>query len=276
MTENNFNEYRQIVTGLLGETPKGDALNEDLSTLFAIAKLMLQDNADVHQRLIDGLKNLADKQQIASLPKRPCYPLLALHVHLMAFEKCYLNLPDSIWDNAADTFEKLAMPLRVIETYRDAPPPHMTTEITLWQALCLLEIGSIRHFDSDIELAKAVIEQIVDRPVNDNPLTEQDPEESLDGWTYRELIGMHALANAAMYDHNEKWANRVEQMGFHHLYHTQPDHCTSEPWGLFGFLWSEQSRMFGVQQIHDCKAYGLVGVGQVLLADALRCMNAFD
>ena len=92
MTENNFNEYRLIVTGLLGETPKGDALNEDLSTLFAIAKLMLKDNAEIHQSLIDGLKSLADKQEIASLPKRPCYPLLALHVHLAAFENCYLNL----------------------------------------------------------------------------------------------------------------------------------------------------------------------------------------
>ena len=276
MTENNFNEYRLIVTGLLGETPKGDALNEDLSTLFAIAKLMLKDNAEIHQSLIDGLKSLADKQEIASLPKRPCYPLLALHVHLAAFENCYLNLPDRIWENATDTFEKLAAPLRVIESYRDAPPPHMSTEVVLWQAYCLLEIGTIRHFDSDIELAHAVIDQIVDRPVDDNPLTEQDPEESRDGWTYRELIGMHALANAALYDHNEKWASRVELIGVHHLYNTQPDHCTSEPWGLFGFLWSEESRMFGVQQIHDCKAYGLVGVGQVLLADALRCINAFD
>jgi hypothetical protein len=237
---------------------------------------MLEDNPADHQTLIDGLSRLAAGEKVAGLPKRPVYPLLTLHVHLAAFGKRYLMLPDTIWEVAATQFETLATPLREIAAYRDAPPPHMSTEIVLWQAWNLLQIGSLRHADEDIALGRAVIEQIVVRPVADNPLTEQDPEESLDGWTYRELVGLHALANAALHDRNEDWAKRVEQIAEYHLYNTQPDHCTSEPWGLFGFLWSEQTRMFGMQQIHDCKAYGLVGVGRILLADATRCLDEFD
>lgn len=275
MTAIDFNEYRRIVTGLINQAPNGSTQTAALDALMAVARLMLDDEPAAYPTLIKGLDELAKGKPIDGLPKRPAYPLLALHVHLAAFGKRYLMLPDSIWENATEQFEKLAAPLRTIEAYRRTPPPHMSTEIVLWQAWNLLQIGSLRHADSDIELARDVIWQIIDRPVTDKALTEQDPEESLDGWTYRELVAMHALSNAALHDRNEAWADRLEQIAVYHLNVTQPDHCTSEPWGLFGFLWSDQSRMFGIQQIHDVKAYGLVGVGRILLADAARCLGEF-
>ncbi|MBL4700671.1 MAG: hypothetical protein JKX85_05370 [Phycisphaeraceae bacterium] len=276
MTEHHFSEYLQSVTQLVNDTPNNDNIPDDLKALVTVSKLMIQDNPDSYQTLIDGLANLAAGQSITSLPKRPVYPLLTLHVHLAAFKKRYLNLPDSIWDHLTLQFDQLATPLRQIEIYRNTPPPHMSTEIVLWQASCLLLMGTLRHIDGDIELAMAVIQQIVDRIVPDNPLTKQDPEESLDGWTYRELLGIHALTNAALLVQNTPWAQRIEQIALYHLYHTQPDHCTSEPWGVFGFLWSSQTHMFAIQQIHDAKAYGLVGVSRVLLADAARCLTEFQ
>lgn len=276
MTEHDFNAYRKIVTDLVQQAQDRGTATTSLNAFLTVAKLMIDDDPKAHQTLIDGIRDLATGKPIDGLDKRPVYPLLAMHVHLAAFGKRYLVLPDTIWETAAADFEKLAAPLREIAQYQDTAPLHMTAEIVLWQAWCLLQIGSLRHVDDDIELARAVINCIVVRDVPDNPLTVQDPEESLDGWTYRELVGLHALANAALHDRNETWADRVEQIAQYHLYNTQPDHCTSEPWGLFGFLWSEQTRMFGMQQIHDCKAYGLVGVGRILLADAVRCLDEFD
>jgi len=276
MTSHHFSEYLQTVTQLVNDTPNNDDISEDLKALVTVSKLMIQDNPDSYQTLIDGLANLAAGQLITSLPKRPVYPLLALHVHLAAFKKRYLSLPDSIWDHLTLQFNQLASPLRQIETYRNTPPAHMSTEIVLWQASCLLLMGNLRHIDDDIALATAVIQQIVDRSVPDNPLTKQNPEESLDGWTYRELLGIHALTNAALLEQNAPWAQRIEQIARYHLYNTQPDHCTSEPWGLFGFLWSQQTHMFAIQQIHDAKSYGLAGVSRVLLADAARCLTEFE
>lgn len=277
MTENDFTPYRKIVMELVSQAPNSTQQTPDLDALMSVAKLMVQDDPSVHQTLIDGIATFATQQRIDGLDKRQVYPLLAMHVHLAAFGKCYLALPDTIWEHAAMNFEKLANPLRdTISQYRDAPPSYLDTAITLWQAYCLLEIGSQRHADGDITLARAVIQHIVDRQVTDNSLTLQDIEQTLDDWTYRELTGLHALTGAALLDRNETWANRVEQIAMHHLYNTQPDHCTSEPWGLFGFLWAQQTRMFGMQQIHDVKAYGLVGVGRILLADAARCLDMFE
>jgi hypothetical protein len=276
MTDNDFNQYRKIVMDLIQQAPLSAKQTADLDALMAVAKLMLDDDAASHQTLIDGISKLAKGQIIDGLDKRPLYPLLAMHVHLAAFAKRYLVIPDSIWETAAADFETLAKPLRAIEQYKDTAPDYLKTELVLWQAWNLLSIGSLRHADDDIELARSVIDTIVAREVPEQSLTVQDIEDTLDAWTYRELIGLHALANAALHDRNETWANRVEEVAMHHLYNTQPDHCTSEPWGLFGFLWSEKTRMFGVQQIHDCKAYGLVGVGRILLADAVRCFDEFD
>lgn len=277
MTENDFNQYRRIVMELVSQAPLSTQQTPDLDNLMAVAKLMIDDDPSSHQTLIDGITQLANGKVIAGLDKRPVYPLLALHIHLAAFGKHYLVLPDNVWETAATDFDKLANPLRItLSAYLDTPPAFLDTAITLWQAYCLLEIGMLRHAEGDVEIARGAIEQIVSRVVKDDSLTEQHIDQTLDDWTYRELTGMHALAGAALLDRNETWANRVEQVGLHHLYNTQPDHCTSEPWGLFGFLWSEQTRMFGMQQIHDVKAYGLVGVGRVLLADAVRCLDEFE
>ncbi|HAI10324.1 MAG TPA: hypothetical protein DCM28_01380 [Phycisphaerales bacterium] len=277
MTDTDFNAYRKIVMDLIQQAPQSSQQTADLDALMVVSKLMIQDDPSAYQTLIDGIGNLATSKPIEGLDKRPVYPLLAMHVHLSAFGKRYLTLPDTIWEHAAADFEKLANPLRVaISPYKETPPSYLDTAITLWQAYCLLQIGSLRHADDDIILAREVIEQIVTREVPDHPLTEQDIDQTLDDWTYRELTGIHALAGAALHDRNETWADRVEKVAEHHLYNTQPDHCTSEPWGLFGFLWSQQTRMFGMQQIHDVKAYGLVGVGRILLADAARCLGEFE
>ncbi|MFG0248357.1 MAG: hypothetical protein ACF8OB_05675 [Phycisphaeraceae bacterium JB051] len=276
MTENDFNQYRKIVMDLIQQAPLSAKQTADLDDLMSVARLMIEDAPSTHQTLIDGISKLAAGQKIEGLDKRPVYPLLAMHVHLAAFAKRYLVLPDNIWETAASDFETLAKPLRAIEQFKQTAPGYLETETVLWQAWLLLLIGSLRHADDDIALAKAVVNTVVEREVPEQSLTVQDIEDTLDAWTYRELIGLHALANAALFDRNDKWADRVEEVAMHHLYNTQPDHCTSEPWGLFGFLWSDKTRMFGVQQIHDCKAYGLVGVGRILLADAMRCLNEFE
>ena len=105
-----------------------------------------------------------------------------------------------------------------------------------------------------------------------------EADESFDLWTYRELSGLHALANLALRQRNQVWAKRVQDIAEYHQANTQPDYTTSQPWGVFAFLWPDSTHLFAEQQIHDAQTEGgggLTPLAAMLLADAAHSLAAF-
>src|SRR5690606_33037121 len=105
--------------------------------------------------------------------------------------------------------------------------------------------------------------------------------ESPDTWTYRELTGLHALANLALLRRNTAWARRVKEIAGYHLEHTQPDFTTYEPWALFAFGWTPATSDFAQQQLHDVQTHLASGgvdltAAALLLADADWAMGMFE
>jgi hypothetical protein len=212
--------------------------------------------------------------------RRDVYQLFVLHLHLAAFLKRYETLPAGVWSACEELINAAVEPARQVETYADAPPPADQIAPALWKTLCLFETAKLQSRDADIEWADGVVHQIVDRPGKDGSLHPLDEaEESFDLWTYRELTGLHALANLALMRRDAVWARRVQEIAQHHQANTQPDFTTSQPWGVFAFLWSAGTHLFAEQQMHDAAVEGggrLEPLAAMLLADCAASLSAFQ
>ena len=253
--------------------PVGGGQTPGVSLGVPAARLLLDDDAALHYALADGAKRLAElgRQSAQNGGKicpqlvdqaghhRDVYWPLVLHLHLSAFTLQYESLPSSLWSVCEDALADAIIPTRWIESFVGVAPAADQTAMALWSALCLLEQAVLASRDVDIELVDTVVHHMVARPGSEgalHPRNEQaGGEESLDAWTYRELCGLHALANLAIARRNQTWAKRVEQIALYHLENTQPDNTTNQPWALFAFLWSPQTRSFGEQQMHDATVH---------------------
>ncbi len=114
----------------------------------------------------------------------------------------------------------------------------------------------------------------------------QSLDETPDHWTYRELVGLHALqALIELTDARNDlppqpaWRQRLLEITAYHQHHTQPDYTTYQPWGLAAFLSNPDTIMFAEQQLHDTQSHLQIqgGVGALLpallLADATRSLG---
>jgi hypothetical protein len=292
MKPRDFSEYHKLVLSEAKRAISSDKQVCEAPSSVALgvpaARLLLDDDPSLHLQLGQGMRALAAMGRGQGTPRligahgdqREEYHLLVLHLHLGAFSHRYESMSQQVWSACEDSIEMAIQPARAAETFTAGPPPAARAATTIWQAMCLYEAGRLLQRDVDVEVAESIVHQVLSQPGPDGSFAERDPEESPDAWTYRELVGIHALANMALFTRNRQWAARVERIALHHLENTQPDHTTGEPWGLFAFLWSEKVRTFGEQQLHDAASYtsqagGGPGIAAMLLADAARCLSMF-
>ncbi len=213
---------------------------------------------------------------------RDVYYPLAVHLLLAAYGRCYETMSAGDWSVCEEAMAAMMSPLRAVERWADAAPPTDHTATALWCALVLYEQGHLAARDVDVELADTVVHHVLGpaNPAAAAPLHAMREGESLDAWTWRELTGLHALANLALARRHQVWAGRVQRIALYHQHNTQPDHVTAHPWALFAFLWSQQTRLTGEQQLHGVSTMlgpesddGLLA--GLLLADAAAALERF-
>lgn len=257
------------------------------------ARLLLTGEAALHHALVAGFRTLAGIGRSAAttglMPmmrtamgdRRPIYHPLVLHLHLAAFEKAYEEMPAGLWSACEDAIPDAIAPSRSIETWADTPPPHDQVDQVLWHSLCVLEQASLLSRDVDVELVESVVHAALSQPGPAGALHPYESDDSPDAWTYRELTGLHALANLALRRRNQTWARRVQEVAMYHLDHTQPDYTTYEPWAVFAFAWSPATSLFADQQLHDVQTHLAAGgpmtgiVPGLLLTDAAYALGQF-
>jgi len=292
-----ISRYRQLVSSQAWSSLESVRPEPDAVTLGApAARLLLREQVATANRpgraadfdwLAAGFETLsrlarADGPMLGDSygHRRDVYQLFVLHLHLAAFLKQYESMPANVWSACEESINAAVEPARQIERYAESPPPADQVAPVLWKALCLFETSKLQSRDADIEWADGVVHQIVGHPGKEgslHPLDEAD--ESFDLWTYRELTGLHALANLALLRRDSAWAKRVQEIAQHHQANTQPDFTTSQPWGVFAFLWSAGTYLFAEQQIHDASVEGggrLEPLAAMLLADCAASLLAFD
>jgi len=154
---------------------------------------------------------------------------------------------------------------------------------TLCEALAMALAAGWLDRPEWVEPAQWRVHAVLSRTGKDGALQPLAEGESLDAWTYRELVGIHALHRLAGLLSHRAWGVRVRDAVAFHLGHTQPDNATTQPWALAAFLESPGDASgigFADQQLHDAMMQGggsLHPVAAMLVADAactLRTKNA--
>jgi hypothetical protein len=95
---------------------------------------------------------------------------------------------------------------------------------------------------------------------------------------YDELCAIHAAYNAARWSGDERMMEQVRRAVRWHVGNTQPDHATSEPWGLAAFAALDETGTFAEQQLHDAEVQlgrGDSAIIRALLLDAEWTMGEF-
>ena len=165
---------------------------------------------------------------------RPIYRPLALSMVLRRAastggadlpESCMRHVADRVADDARELHERLLW-------------------AWVWAELLML---AGRQTGAAIDAARALLET----PGEDGAMHPQDPAESLDHWTYRELVGLHALDQISRRTPGDPLRPRLLEIARFHLHNTQPDHVTEHPWAVALFAQQPDTRMFAFQQIHD-------------------------
>lgn len=265
-----------------GSDPGSNPGEASLGIAIPAARLLLADDAALHEGLASGLEQLATcaggMLADSGGDRRDVYYPFALHLHLTAFNNLYESLPVGLWSRCDEALAKAAAPAREVETFATQPPGCNDVARVLWDTLCLYELAHAQQRDTDVEWLDSVVHQVIENPGDDGSLHAMDESESMELWTYRELCGLHALANLALRRRNDGWAKRVAAIVAHHEANTQPDFTTTQPWGVFAFVWTGEAMMFADQQLHDAQHAGggtLQLIAALLLADAADALRTF-
>ena len=145
-------------------------------------------------------------------------------------------------------------------------PPVDWVAGALWRAVCALEWALlVGDMDQGVR-AVSLIEAAASMPGKDGALHALGLDDLLDAWTYRELVGLHALFVAGVVARMPAWHIRCRQIAMFHQGHTQPDYTTYQPWALAAFADDEATILFVEQQLHDVRSHlSIEGPGGALM-----------
>lgn len=267
--------------GLTVHTPADRTLPVPGSIAVAnsAAKLLIVSDVSLHDELTVGLSAVgqaaSEGKQLTDPAghRRPIYLPLAFHLLLCAWQR---HVQEPLPAGAREVANCMKARLtQCDEAKDDVGIAEAGIDLQLWECLCLYQLSMMT---ADEPLWKKVVAQVrglLEKPGEYGALHVHDPADSLDAWTYRELVGLHALFHLAVLMEDEAIKRRCGEIAQYHLDNTQPDNTTNQPWGVAAFLSDANTASMGIQQMHDATAQGSssqsqnVGlVAAMLLADA--------
>jgi hypothetical protein len=96
---------------------------------------------------------------------------------------------------------------------------------------------------------------------------------------FHELVLLHAAASYGAEAGDATLAAAASRAAEYHQAETQPDHATSQPWGLFAFIRNPRTRPLADQILHATQVQhpgGPGGITYMLLADVLYCLQVCE
>jgi hypothetical protein len=126
--------------------------------------------------------------------------------------------------------------------------------------------------------AAYAMEQLSEQQQLSGALLRANPSRSPEAFWYDELVLLHALTAYAVRTNNGQMRSSLRASAYH-LNETQPDHATSEPWGLLAFILNPDTHSLADPMLHTVQVLhpnGANGVTAVLLADVLDCLRELE
>jgi hypothetical protein len=208
---------------------------------------------------------------------RPMYHRLLLHLHLRVLSRSEAALAQAAAVRCHDALAQAMQPIYAAAAEPDALPGD--TPATLWTALTLAEHAAATGDPANHDTVVQWVQRALAEPGEAGSLRRQGTDEPFDEWTYRELLGLHALDALARVTGRADWRQRVAEVADYHQGHTQPDYTTYQPWALAAFASRYETLMFAEQQLHDVTVHLQTGgeaaalVPALLLADAATSLR---
>jgi len=207
--------------------------------------------------------------------QRPLYRPLLVYAWLMAFRIRYETLSRQDfgrWDEQLRPWcDLLESQIGTIQTPASAAD-------SAWTALVLHVAGKSFIRDAWTDLAADVFGRLARAQQPSGAFLAPDPAEHPELTWYHELAILHAAASYAVQAEDRTIAGADGRATDFHLHQTQPDHATTQPWGLFAFIWNESTRPLADTMLHTLSLRepgALDGVSLILLSDCLYCLRLF-
>lgn len=127
--------------------------------------------------------------------------------------------------------------------------------------------------------AAALFGNLTGKQQRSGALLKSDPSQNPETLWYQELVLLHALAAYSIRTERADLQAAAFRAADYHLNETQPDHATSEPWGLLAFILNSSTHSLADQVLHAVRVLhpnGATGVTAILLADVLDCLRDLD
>ncbi len=212
---------------------------------------------------------------------RPIYRPLLVYAWLSAFGLQYEDLPRSEfgrWEEAlrawSDLLEAELGEIGWDQTSAWAGRGSSASE-ACWIAAALHRAGKVYVRDVWLDLASDLFGKVVKSQQPSGAFLEVTKADSPEARWFDELAMLHAAAAYAVMAEDRTVAAAVKRNTEFHLGETQPDHATSQPFGLFAFIWNQETRSLADQLMHNVSTNPGDGVTQILLADVMQCLRLF-
>lgn len=214
---------------------------------------------------------------------RAVYKPLLVYCWLQAFRQVYETLPRvefGRWEEGLNAWCNL---LEAELTEIDWPPDGLTAARgtsaaeAAWMALCLHVAGKVFIRDPWTDLAADAFGRLMRGQQPGGAWLRTSPSDNPETHWYHELVVLHAAASYAVQAEDRPLSAAVAKNTAFHLNETQPDHATTQPWGIFAFLWNPDTRPLADGLLHATTVQNPSGGGVsfMLLADALYCLRLF-
>src|SRR5882762_8625576 len=188
---------------------------------------------------------------------RPIYRPLLVYAWLSAFSLRYEDLPRhefGRWEEAlrawSDLLESELGDIGWNQTSAWAARGSSASE-ACWIALALHRAGKVYVRDVWIDLASDLFGKLLKAQQPSGAFLEMTAADSPEARWFDELAILHAAEAYAAMAEDRTVAAAVKSNTEFHLRETQPDHATTQPFGLFAFIWNEGTRSVADQILNN-------------------------
>jgi len=216
---------------------------------------------------------------------RAAYRPAMVYMWLKAFQLLYEVLPASEfgrWEEAtrawADLLESDLGATTWMAPQLPASAGDRWAEMA-WDALALSVAGKVFVRDAWTDLAADTFGRLTRAQQPSGAFLTATAADQPETMWYHELQLLHAAASYAVQAEDRSVAAAVLRASEFHQNETQPDHATTQPWGLFAFIWNAHTRPLADQLLHSLTLQqpgAIDGVSLMLLADCLYCLSLFE
>ena len=148
-----------------------------------------------------------------------------------------------------------------------------------WLGLAVTRAGMLLGLDAFVLAGRRVFDRLVQSQRADGSLLHAGRSDNPETQWFHELVIMHAMTSYAVIARDDAALACAMRNASFHQNETQPDHATTQPWGVAAAGCRADTIPLADQLLHSAAVQqpgGIGGVSLMLLDDALYCLTSLS